>query len=52
MQSVEGNIIITDCRFPNELKMIRSLNGIVIEVQRTLPHWYGLAASLIKVILA
>ncbi|ELW0836206.1 hypothetical protein ACRYKS_21760 [Escherichia coli] len=48
MQSVEGNIIITDCRFPNELKMIRSLNGIVIEVQRTLPHWYGLAASFNK----
>lgn len=45
MKAVQGNIIITDCRFPNELKMIREQNGIVIEVQRTLPHWYGLAAA-------
>lgn len=33
-------IIITDCRFPNELEMIRSNNGIVIEVQRNVPYWY------------
>lgn len=33
-------IIITDCRFPNELKMIRENNGIIIEVQRNLPVWY------------
>lgn len=48
MNKVDGNIIITDCRFPNELKMIRSNNGIVIEVQRVLPHWYGLAAEYNK----
>lgn len=45
MINMEGDIIITDCRFPNELKMIRSNGGTVIEVQRTLPYWYGLAAS-------
>lgn len=45
MSEIEGNIIITDCRFPNELKMVREQNGIIIEVQRILPHWYGLAAS-------
>lgn len=45
MSEVEGNIIITDCRFPNELKMVREQNGIIIEVQRILPHWYGLAAA-------
>lgn len=33
-------IIITDCRFSNELKMVRKNNGIIIEVQRTLPMWY------------
>lgn len=43
MQKVDGDIIITDCRFPNELKMIRSKNGIVIEVQRNLPEWYQTA---------
>ncbi|AIT14440.1 hypothetical protein GNZ01_06490 [Escherichia coli] len=48
MQDIDGNIIITDCRFPNELKMIRSNNGTIIEVQRVLPHWYGLAASYNK----
>ncbi|MDS1552501.1 hypothetical protein QPL51_05520 [Escherichia coli] len=48
MQDIDGNIIITDCRFPNELKMIRSQNGTIIEVQRVLPHWYGLAASYNK----
>lgn len=48
MQEVNGNIIITDCRFPNELKMIRSQHGTIIEVQRVLPHWYGLAASYNK----
>lgn len=40
MLEVEGNIIITDCRFPNELKMIRANSGTVIEVQRNLPQWY------------
>lgn len=33
-------VIITDCRFPNEIKMIRENNGIIIEVQRNLPDWY------------
>ncbi len=33
-------VIITDCRFQNELKMIRENNGTIIEVQRTLPCWY------------
>lgn len=35
-----NNIIITDCRFPNELLMIKSLNGKIIEVQKNLPEWY------------
>lgn len=33
-------VIITDCRFPNEIKMIRENNGIIVEVQRNLPEWY------------
>lgn len=34
-------VIITDCRFPNELKMVRELNGTIIEVQKNeLPEWY------------
>lgn len=33
-------IIITDCRFPNEIKMIKDNFGIIIEVQKELPEWY------------
>lgn len=33
-------IIITDCRFPNEVKLVREQQGIIIEVQRKLPEWY------------
>lgn len=33
-------VIITDCRFPNELKMVRENSGTIIEVQRVLPEWY------------
>ncbi len=36
-------VIITDCRFPNELKMIRDNAGTIIEVQRVLPSWYHIA---------
>ena len=35
-----SNVIITDCRFINELKMVREKNGIIIEVQRNVPAWY------------
>lgn len=38
-------VIITDCRFPNELKMIRENSGTIIEVQRVLPDWYWDAFS-------
>lgn len=48
MQDVEGDIIISDCRFPNELKMVREQQGIIIEVQRVLPHWYGIASEYNK----
>lgn len=41
MRSIDGNIIITDCRFPNELKMLRENNATIIEVQRNVPLWYS-----------
>lgn len=41
MRSIEGNIIITDCRFPNELKMLRENKASIIEVQRNVPLWYS-----------
>lgn len=40
----ELNYIITDCRFANELYMIKSLNGIVIQVERgNKPNWWTIA---------
>lgn len=36
-------IIISDCRFPNEIDLIRKYNGTMIEVQREVPYWYNIA---------
>lgn len=33
------HIVISDCRFPNEIDMIRSIGGIVIRVVRDEPSW-------------
>lgn len=43
MRQIDGNIIITDCRFPNELNMLRENNAHIIEVQRNTPSWYSSA---------
>lgn len=42
-KSNSDKVIITDCRFPNELNMVRAQKGYVIEVQRVLPEWYSVA---------
>lgn len=35
------NVVISDCRFPNEIKAIRQANGIVIRTKRgPEPDWY------------
>lgn len=36
-------IIITDCRFPNEIEMVRKNSGTIVEIQRVLPDWYSVA---------
>lgn len=33
-------IIISDCRFPNEISMIKNLGGKIIHIQRNLPIWF------------
>ena len=41
VKNTDKNIIITDCRFKNELDMLRKLGAIVIRVQRPpLPDWF------------
>ena len=40
----KDNIVISDCRFPNEIKSIKSQGGKIIWIQRGLiPHWYSIA---------
>lgn len=38
------NIVITDCRFPNEIEAIRKLGGKIIRIKRGIdPDWYHVA---------
>lgn len=32
-------IVITDCRFPNEIEAIRNLGGVIVRVKRNDPDW-------------
>jgi len=44
IRNSRDNIVITDCRFPNEIKAIRAQGGRIIWVQRgPLPDWYPVA---------
>ena len=36
-----SNIIISDCRFPNEIHMLRNLGTMIISIQRNLPCWFN-----------
>lgn len=47
LRSVKDNIVISDCRFPNELKSISRAGGINIRVSRgENPVWYDAAIAL------
>jgi len=44
IRTSRDNIVITDCRFPNEIKAIRAQGGRIIWIQRgPLPEWYEVA---------
>ena len=44
IRTSRDNIVITDCRFPNEIKAIRAQGGRIIWIQRgPLPSWYPVA---------
>ena len=41
-----NDIVISDCRFPNEINSIKSAGGKVVWVQRgIMPHWYEVAVQ-------
>lgn len=49
LRTSTDNIVISDCRFPNEIKSIRDAGGIIVWVKRgELPEWYDAAVSLNK----
>jgi hypothetical protein len=44
LRSAQDDIVITDCRFPNEIAAIRNAGGTILQIQRgTLPEWYECA---------
>jgi hypothetical protein len=46
MRKTTDNIVISDVRFPNEIKAIHNAGGIVIWVQRgELPSWHIMAGK-------
>jgi hypothetical protein len=46
LRTSTDNVVISDCRFPNEIKSIREAGGIIVWVKRgELPEWYDWAAS-------
>ena len=47
LRNSKDDIVISDCRFPNEIKSIKAAGGIVIRVKRgTEPEWYKDAADM------
>jgi hypothetical protein len=46
LRSSTDNVVISDCRFPNEIQAIRSSGGTVIRVVRgALPNWWQFAVD-------
>ena len=49
LRQSEENIVITDCRFANEIKSIKDIGGITMRVTRGQPpEWYDAAVSYNK----
>lgn len=46
LRNSRDNIVISDCRFPNEIESLKRAGGNIVWVQRgTLPDWYADAVS-------
>ena len=46
LRTSRDDVVISDCRFPNEIQAIKQAGGIVVRVVRgTEPEWYGAAVS-------
>jgi len=46
LRKAQDNVVISDCRFPNEIAAIKAQGGKIIWVQRGItPHWYEVASQ-------
>lgn len=47
LRKTNEDIVISDCRFPNEIKMIKNLGGKTVRVKRGAePNWYNAARTV------
>lgn len=47
LRNSKDNIVITDCRFPNEIKAIKAAGGTVVRTKRgNDPEWYQIAYNV------
>ena len=46
LRNSRDSVVISDCRFPNEIKSIKDAGGIIVWVTRgELPEWYNIAVE-------
>ena len=46
LRNSRDDVVISDCRFPNEIRAIKAAGGLVVRVVRGAePEWYGAAVS-------
>jgi hypothetical protein len=46
LRNSKDNVVISDCRFPNEISSIRNAGGQIVWVKRgELPSWYDVAVE-------
>jgi hypothetical protein len=46
LRNSQDDVVISDCRFPNEIRAIKAAGGLVVRVVRGAePEWYGAAVS-------
>jgi hypothetical protein len=47
LRNIQDDVVISDCRFPNEISAIKNAGGIVVRVVRGQdPEWYSTAATV------
>jgi hypothetical protein len=47
LRTIEDDVVISDCRFPNEIAAIKNAGGIVVRVKRGPdPEWYPFAEAV------